>query len=252
MYLLQGMVYANGKIYSSEHGPNNDDELNIIQKGRNYGWPTVQGFCNTATEISFCNDSNVVEPLIAWTPTLAVCGIDYYHHPMFPSLQNSILMTTLKDEQLYQLKLNAGFDSVISANPISGINFGRLRDICIAPDGKIYISTSNSSASGTGAITDKIIELYDPSVSAINISNANDIALYPNPSGDYTIIKLPETLNNESLRYEIYNAEGKIMMKGNLQGNNTTLSTKQLISGFYQIKIITKEGKIFTGKIMKQ
>ena len=50
----QGLVYANNKLYSSEHGPSNDDEINIIEKGRNYGWPDVQGFCNTTSEQSFC------------------------------------------------------------------------------------------------------------------------------------------------------------------------------------------------------
>lgn len=46
----QGLAFHNGIMYSSEHGPNNDDEVNIISMGRNYGWPNVQGFCNTPTE----------------------------------------------------------------------------------------------------------------------------------------------------------------------------------------------------------
>ncbi|RYZ50565.1 MAG: PQQ-dependent sugar dehydrogenase, partial [Sphingobacteriales bacterium] len=154
----QGLVYANGKLYSSEHGPGSDDELNILEKGRNYGWPNVTGFCNTGTEISFCNDSNVVEPLVAWTPTLATSGIDYYNHAMFPALQHSILMTTLKNETLYQLKLNGTFDSVTAVTPINIPNFGRLRDICVSPEGRIYISTSESAASGTGTRRDQIIE----------------------------------------------------------------------------------------------
>src|SRR5690606_34559188 len=99
----QGMVYANGMLYSSEHGPGSDDELNIIRRGRNYGWPTVNGFCNLPGEVAFCTDSNVAEPLVAWTPTLAVCGLDYYDGAMFPGWRGSLLMTTLKDSRLYTL-----------------------------------------------------------------------------------------------------------------------------------------------------
>jgi hypothetical protein len=60
----QGLVLGNGILYSSEHGPANDDEINIIEKGRNYGWPQVQGFCNSGSEQSFCSANNVKEPVI--------------------------------------------------------------------------------------------------------------------------------------------------------------------------------------------
>jgi len=46
-------------MYSSEHGPNNDDEINIIEKGKNYGWPNVEGFCDGPAEQSFCSANNV-------------------------------------------------------------------------------------------------------------------------------------------------------------------------------------------------
>ena len=248
----QGLVYANNKLYSSEHGTNKDDELNIIEKGRNYGWPNVEGFCDLPSEIAFCNDSNVVQPLYAWTPTLAVCGIDYYNHLMFPSLQNSILMTTLANQKLYQLQLNGSFDGVVSAAPIAGINYGRLRDICISPDGRIYISTSNSPSSGTGSRVDKIIELADTSLSVVNISESNEISISPNPAGDYTILKIPSSLGNDATQFVVINSEGKTVQKGKLLGSHTKLAIRHLPASVYQIRITTKEGKTFTGKIIKQ
>lgn len=244
----QGLVYANGNIYSSEHGPSTDDEVNMIQKGRNYGWPNVHGFCNTPSEITFCADSNVVEPLMAWTPTIAVCGIDYYNHPMFPAWQNSLLMCTLAGQDLYQLKLNSTFDSVVGSTVLISNTFGRLRDVCVAPDGKVYVSTSNSGS------TNKIIEIYDPSAptSASNIETSSEITIYPNPAGDYTVIKLPETLGRVSMPYTIVNAEGKRVATGTLTANNATISTKALTAGLYTITISGERGNTYKGKIMKQ
>src|SRR5690606_31160408 len=103
----------------------------------------------------------------AWTPTLAVCGMDYYDHAMFPAFSNSLLMATLKDQKLYKLTLNATHDDIIDSAVVSGVSFGRLRAVCVAPNGKVYISTSNSASNGVGAKTDKIIELYDPSFNNI-------------------------------------------------------------------------------------
>ncbi|HRO44130.1 MAG TPA: PQQ-dependent sugar dehydrogenase [Flavipsychrobacter sp.] len=250
----QGMVYVNGKLYQSEHGPSTDDEINLVMKGRNYGWPNVAGRCNTPPEITFCNDSNVVEPIISWTPTIAVSGMDYYNHPMFPGLQNSLLMTTLKDEELYFLKLNATQDSFKGTGTISGVNFGRLRDICISPTGKIYISTSKSSASGTGNKVDQIIEIYDPSFvnNVQDVSNSETLTIYPNPSGDFTIIKLPTGLKEEPFEYAITDASGREVLKNRARGNNVNISTRHLSTGIYQIRIYMGDGKTFRGKMVKQ
>ncbi|NJO26048.1 MAG: PQQ-dependent sugar dehydrogenase, partial [Bacteroidia bacterium] len=92
----QGLVFANNIMYSSEHGPSNDDEINIIEKGRNYGWPDVEGFCNTGSEQNFCAANNVKEPIYTWTPTVATCGLDYYSSDRIPQWKNSLLLATLK------------------------------------------------------------------------------------------------------------------------------------------------------------
>ena len=149
----QGLVFVNGKIYESEHGPDIEDEVNIIEKGRNYGWPTVTGPCN-GSEISFCTANNIKEP--AWSSggsTIAVCGIDYYNNDKIPAWKNSILMTTLKDASLRQLKLSSDGNSVVSTSIFFKDTYGRLRDICISPSGNVYLCTSN------GNNDDKIIEV---------------------------------------------------------------------------------------------
>jgi aldose sugar dehydrogenase len=149
----QGLVFANNILYSSEHGPSSDDEINIIDKNRNYGWPSVRGFCNESGEQSFCTANNVKEPLKAWTPTIAVCGLDYYNSNLIPEWKNSLLMVALKESRLYQLKLNASFNTITETTEYYAGKYGRMRDLCISPDGKVYICTSN------GGNNDKLIEI---------------------------------------------------------------------------------------------
>ncbi|MEO6612209.1 MAG: PQQ-dependent sugar dehydrogenase [Chitinophagaceae bacterium] len=141
----QGLVYANNILYSSEHGPGTDDEVNIIQKGRNYGWPDVTGFCESATEWDFCTANNVKEPLKAWTPTAAISGMDYYNSDLIPQWKNSLLLVALKDARLFQLKLNTSFNAITETNEYFVNDYGRMRDVCISPAGKVYTCTSNGS-----------------------------------------------------------------------------------------------------------
>lgn len=141
----QGLVFANGILYSSEHGPDTDDEINIIEKGRNFGWPDVKGYCNTSSEQNFCTTNNVKEPIQAWSPTIAACGLEYYNHDLIPGWKNSLLLCTLRASRLVQLQLNDAHNSVTSTAEYLTDQFGRLRDICIAPDGKVYICTGNGS-----------------------------------------------------------------------------------------------------------
>lgn len=141
----QGLVFVKEKLFSSEHGPNTDDEINLILKNRNFGWPTVNGFCNLSVEQSFCNSNNVAEPLKSWTPTLAVSGMDFYDNDAIPQWKNSLILATLKDQTLYQLKLNTGNDKIEETKEIFRANHGRLRDVCVAPDGRIFVATANGS-----------------------------------------------------------------------------------------------------------
>ncbi|MDP9229680.1 MAG: PQQ-dependent sugar dehydrogenase [Bacteroidota bacterium] len=148
----QGLVFANNILYSSEHGPDTDDEINIIEKGRNYGWPDVKGFCDNSSEQNFCTTNNVKEPLKVWTPTAAVCGLDYYDKNLIPQWKNSLLLVALKNARLYQLKLNNAHTGITETNEFFKNDYGRMRDVCISPEGKVYICTSNGG-------NDKIIEV---------------------------------------------------------------------------------------------
>jgi len=157
----QGLVISPlGIMYSSEHGTNSDDELNIIEKGRNYGWPNVLGFCSEPEESQFCADSNIMEPIAAWTPTLAVAGTDFYPHATIPEWQNSVLVTSLKASSVAALKLSPDGRTVITDELFFQHWFGRLRDICVSPDGRVFLAVSNRD--GRGSVRtgdDRIVEI---------------------------------------------------------------------------------------------
>jgi glucose/arabinose dehydrogenase len=150
----QGLVFANNIMYASEHGPSVEDEVNIIERNRNYGWPDVTGPCNTAAEQTFCAANNVKEPL--WSSgnnTIAVCGLDFYNSNRIASWKNSLLMTTLKDQSLRVLTLSADGRSVVGEQTIFKSKFGRIRDVCISPAGRVYLCTSN------GGNVDVLVEI---------------------------------------------------------------------------------------------
>ncbi len=148
----QGLVQVGSKLFSAEHGPDSDDEVNLIEKGKNYGWPNVKGYCNESAEQPFCNTNGVMEPLIAWTPTIAPSGMAFYDNEYIPQFRNSLLLAVLKDSKLVQLKLDNAQTKIVSNQSFYVNQYGRLRAICQSPEGKIYFCTSNGS-------NDKIIEI---------------------------------------------------------------------------------------------
>lgn len=151
----QGLVMVNNILYESEHGPDVEDEVNIIEKARNYGWPEVEGPCN-GSELSFCNGHRVAEPI--WSTgnkTLAVSGLDYYNSNLIPQWKNSLLLMTLKNSSIQQLQLSANGKTITGTTSFFKNEWGRLRDCCISPSGKVYVCTSNGT-------NDKIIEIATP------------------------------------------------------------------------------------------
>ena len=157
----QGLDFSpSGILYSSEHGPESDDEINIIEKGRNYGWPEVEGYCDKVNEAEFCSENSVKEPIQAYTPTLALAGIAYYPYDVIPDWKNSLIVTSLKAGKLIVLKLNEQGIMVTSSATIYDNDFGRLRDVCVSPEGRVFVSTSNRDGRGNPENgDDKIIEI---------------------------------------------------------------------------------------------
>lgn len=158
----QGIVFNpnTGDLYLTEHGPSTNDEVNRIVAGGNYGWPIVHGFCDNdiGNESGFCDANGVVEPMAAWTPTIAPSGADFYAGAMIPEWANSLLFTTLKASTLYRLQLSEDGKSVVGQEQLFPREFGRLRDVLVGPRGEVYLATSNRDGRGNpGAEDDRIV-----------------------------------------------------------------------------------------------
>jgi glucose/arabinose dehydrogenase len=160
----QGLVFhpTTGVLYETEHGPSDNDEVNIIRRGGNYGWPTVHGFCDDdiGAEREFCRTHSVVEPLAAWTPTIAITGADLYLSDRIAGWKGNLLATSLKAETLFRFTLSADGTKIVAREPLLATRFGRLRDVLVAPNGDVYVATSNRDGRGSPSRDDdRIIRL---------------------------------------------------------------------------------------------
>ena len=229
---------SNGILYSSEHGPSTDDELNIIEAGRNYGWPNVHGFCDLPNEITFCEANNVFEPLAAWTPTIATSDIVLYEHPSIPEFTGRILLTSLKNKRLYVLELDESGTSVISEEQYFNNTWGRLRDICIAPDGVIYLATNGPDWGNSQPFTHSIVKVWNSDYIASTGNNIEDdkvINIFPNPAKDKLHITIDRNLLGEEMR--IISVNGQLAHFQIMDTIFVTIPTANFKNGIYTVVI---------------
>ncbi len=126
------------EIWAAEHGPLGGDELNLIQKGKNYGWPIISygKNYNGTTITDLTSKEGYAQPALYWKPSIAVCGIEFYQGEAFSLWENKLLVTALKYEELRLLDIVN--DHVLHQQVILK-NAGRVRDVGMDPAGNIYV-----------------------------------------------------------------------------------------------------------------
>jgi aldose sugar dehydrogenase len=126
-----------GAVWATEHGPMGGDELNLLAAGKNYGWPVVSHGRNyDGAPISGLREKPGVQaPVLYWTPSIAVCGMDFIRGEAFPRWRNRLLVAALKYEEIRLLDVQE--DRVLHQQIVLK-NAGRVRDVACAPDGSIY------------------------------------------------------------------------------------------------------------------
>ena len=180
---VQGLALRPGtsQMWSVEHGPSVDDEINLLAAGRNYGWDPVPGYNEGVSMTDLVKFPHALEA--QWSsgsPTLATSGGIFLEGDQWGVWEGRLAVATLKDSKLrlFEFTPDGAFVSQVIVPELNGA-FGRLRTPMLGPDGDLYVSTSN------GGGRDRILRIAKdttaPTVSMVEISSN------PGPDGTYAI-----------------------------------------------------------------
>ena len=140
----QGLVYntETGILWESEHGPKGGDELNIIEPGKNYGWPVISYGINYDGTILTKDTAKVgmEQPITYWVPSIAPCGMTFVKGDKYKGWKGNILVGSLRFKYLVRCELEG---KAVVRKEILLPNIGRLRNVIQGPDGYIYIAVES-------------------------------------------------------------------------------------------------------------
>lgn len=137
---VQGIAQhpVTGEIWATEHGPMGGDELNILKKGANYGWPVITFGVDYNGEIvsKETEKAGMEQPVTQWTPSIAICPAEFVTSRLFPKWKNNLLVGALSFEEIRRLVIEN--NKVVEQELIlKGV--GRVRDLKTGPDGALYV-----------------------------------------------------------------------------------------------------------------
>ncbi len=128
-----------GQIWMTEHGPRGGDEINLIGKGLNYGWPVISyGINYNGTKFTELTEKEGMEqPQLYWDPSIAPCGTVFVTGDRYPAWKHNLLIGSLKFRYLERVELD-GNTPVAQEKLLEGI--GRVRHVAMGSDGYIYVA----------------------------------------------------------------------------------------------------------------
>lgn len=129
---------ASGRMWESEHGPMGGDEINILKRGANFGWPKITyGLNYNGTPVTDQQRAKgMLQPVYYWAPSIAVCGIDFCKGDEFPRWRNHLIVGGLGHQTLLRLAVSGG--RVMHQEQLLK-SVGRVRDVACGPDGALYV-----------------------------------------------------------------------------------------------------------------
>jgi glucose/arabinose dehydrogenase len=151
-----GLAFGpDGKLWEMEHGPRGGDELNLIEPGKNYGWPLVSYATNYNGAPIPSPDANppagLTKPVIYWNPVIAPGSLTFYKGKMFPQWQGSALVGGMVSQSLNRIT----FDGKGGAKTAERWAVGhRIRDVAVAPDGALWM-VEDTTTGGLYRVTPK-------------------------------------------------------------------------------------------------
>ncbi|HKY31590.1 MAG TPA: PQQ-dependent sugar dehydrogenase [Candidatus Polarisedimenticolia bacterium] len=131
-----------GRLWIVEHGAQGGDELNLIQKGRNYGWPLAaygEEYSGQPIAGAATSRPDMVSPVYYWDPVIAPSGAEFYDGDLFPAWRGSLFTGGLREKALVRLVLRGG--RVVGEERLLRERGRRVRDVRQGPDGALYVVT---------------------------------------------------------------------------------------------------------------
>ena len=136
---------SEGRFWIVDHGPKGGDEVNLIEKGKNYGWPVVtfgEEYSGAPIQSSVTTREGFVDPVYYWDPVIAPSGAQFYTGSAFPAWRGSLFIGALADQRLVRLTLEN--DRVTGEEHLLTDRGQRIRDVRQGPDGLLYIVTDEA------------------------------------------------------------------------------------------------------------
>lgn len=147
---VQGMVLlADGTLLATEHGPQGGDELNVIEPGKNYGWPVVGYGVNYRTGSAIhggTHKEGTEQPIHIWVPSIGTSGLMVYTGTRFPAWRGNLFAGGMAGEQLVRLTLDG---KRVTGTELLAQRIGRIRDVRQGPDGLIYLAIDHRQGQPT-------------------------------------------------------------------------------------------------------
>ena len=157
---VQGLAIhpETGDLWADEHGPQGGDELNLIQPGKNYGWPVIGYGVNYQTGLAIHSGTHrqgMEQPIRVWVPSIGISGLMIYNGDRFPQWRGNLFIGGMAGQQLSRLTLNG--QRVINEETLVQQR-GRIRDIRQGPDGYIYLVTDDRDGKPTPVLRVEAVE----------------------------------------------------------------------------------------------
>jgi glucose/arabinose dehydrogenase len=160
----EGLAFdpRSNRLWQIDHGPRGGDELNIIEKGKNYGWPVIVhgiDYPGTAIGTGMTHKDGMEEPIYYWDPVIAPSGLAFYTGDRFPQWKNSVFVGGLRGAMLDRLTIEN--DRVVAEEPLLTELRARIREVRVGPDGAVYVLTDSGAAavSPNTPPTSKVLKL---------------------------------------------------------------------------------------------
>ena len=146
----EGLAFnpATGSLWETELGPRGGDEVNIIRKGANYGWPViVHGIDYPGVPMGdgLTHKEGMEQPVYYWDPSEDPAGMAFYQGNLFPQWKNSLFIAMMNGKMLDRLTLSG--DKIVSEEGLLADMDTRFRDVKVGPDGAVYVMTDSGTAS---------------------------------------------------------------------------------------------------------